>query len=411
MEEWDIMDLVQKVIDLSNKHEDEILDLRRQIHENPELAFEEWKTSQLIFHELSALGFEITRDLAGTGILGILKGKNEGKVLLLRADMDALPINEKVDIEFKSKVEGVMHACGHDVHVANLIGVAKILNHLKDEFNGTIKFLFQPGEEKGGGAKKMVELGVLNNPKVNGAIAMHIMPIKKGQVLIPKDIATANSDGFTIKIYGRQAHTSKPEQGIDAINIAAHIVVALNSILAKNIDPFDVATFSIGKIKGGRANNIVSDYAQLNGMIRSLSSDARSTIIKRIEELSKGIANSFGGRCEFELRPGYPSVVNDKELTSKITENLKKHYRRLIQDIDSTIYDEEDLGEYIVADSKPLMNAEDFGFIASQIPSTYYMVGTGDYAPHHSSKFFVDEKYIKLCTRTMTLAALEFLLN
>lgn len=403
------MDLVQKVVDLSNKYEDEILDLRRQIHKNPELAFEEWKTSQLIFDSLSGLGFEITRDLAGTGILVVLKGKNEGKVLLLRADMDALPINEKVDIEFKSKVEGVMHACGHDVHVANLIGVAKILWELQNEFNGTVKFLFQPGEEKGGGGKKMVELGVLDNPKVHAAIALHIMPIKKGEILIPKDIATANSDGFAIKIYGKQAHTSKPEQGIDAINIAAHIVVALNSILAKNIDPFDVATFSIGRIKGGRANNIVSDYAQLNGMIRSLSPKARSTIIKRIEELSKGIANSFGGKCEFELRPGYPSVINHKKLTDKITLNLKKHYKRLIQDIDTSIYDEEDLERYIIGDSKPLMNAEDFGFISSQVPSTYYMVGTGDYAPNHSSKFFVDEKYIKLCTRTMTLAALEFL--
>jgi amidohydrolase len=403
------MDLVQKVIDLSNKYEDEVIYIRREIHKNPELAFEEWKTSQLIFDRLSGLGFEITRDLAGTGILAILKGENEGKVLLLRADMDALPINEKVDIEFKSKVEGVMHACGHDVHIANLIGVAKILRELKDEFNGTIKFLFQPGEEKGGGGKKIVGLGVLDNPKVNGAIALHIMPIKEGKILIPKDIATANSDGFTIKIYGRQAHTSKPEQGIDAINIAAHIVVALNSILAKNIDPFDVATFSIGRIKGGRANNIVSDYAQLNGMIRSLSPKARLTIIERIEEISKGIANSFGGKCEFELRPGYPSVVNDKKLTDKITMNLKKHYRRLIQDIDPTIYVEEDLEKYIIGDSKPLMNAEDFGFISSQVPSTYYMVGTGDYAPNHSSKFFVDEKYIKLCTRTMTLAALEFL--
>ena len=406
---WEAMNIVEKVIELSNKYEEDIIGLRRQIHENPELAFEEFKTSKLVVDELSKLGFDIYQGLAGTGVLGILKGIDEGKVLLLRADMDALPISENVDIEFKSKVSNVMHACGHDVHTASLIGVAKILNQLKDEFKGTIKFLFQPGEEKGGGAKKMISLGILNDPKVDSSIALHIMPIKKGKILIPKDVATANSDGFTIKIYGKKAHTSKPGEGVDAINIAAHIVVALNSILAKNIDPFDVATFSIGRIKGGTANNIVPDYAQLNGMIRSLSKVARQTIIERIEELSKGIANSFDGECEFEIRQGYPSIVNDKVLTNKLTENLKGNYFRLIQDIDPEIFNENDLKKYIIDDSKPLMTAEDFGFIAGQVPSTYFMVGTGDYAAGHSPDFFVDEKYIKLCTRTMVLAALEYL--
>ncbi len=405
------MDLVEQVIELSNKYEKEIINIRRQIHENPELSFKEFKTSEIVANEMMKLGLEVTKNLVETGVLAIMKGKEEGKTLLLRADMDALPIDEAVDIKFKSRVKNVMHACGHDVHTANLIGVAKILKDLKNEFNGTIKFLFQPGEEKGGGGKKMVQLGILTNKKVDAAIALHIMPIKKGQILIPKDVATSNSDGFTIKIYGEQAHTSKPEDGIDAINIAAHIVVALNSILAKNIDPFDVATFSIGKIKGGIANNIVSDYAQLNGMIRSLSSEARFTIIERIQSLSKGIASSFGGRCEFELREGYPSVVNDELLTKGITENINDNYLRLIQDIDDEIYKDQHLKSYVIADSKPLMNAEDFGFISSKVPSTYYMIGTGDYAPGHSPDFYVDEKYIKLCTRTMALAALEYLKN
>lgn len=407
------MELVDQVIELSNKYEDEIIDIRRQIHQNPELAFNEFKTSELVANELSQLGFEVTSGLASTGVLGILKGKEEGKVLLLRADMDALPIDEQVDLEFKSNVKGVMHACGHDVHTANLIGVAKILNQLKDEFNGTIKFLFQPGEEKGGGGKKVVELGILNNPNVDAALAMHIMPIKKGQILISNGAVTANSDGFTLKIYGKQAHTSKPEEGVDAINIAAHIIVALNSILAKNIDPYDVATFSIGSIKGGGANNIVPDFAQLNGMIRSLSSTARQTIIDRIKELSIGIANSFGGRCEFELREGYPSVINDDQMTDKIVESFSESYLRIIDDIDkeiyNEIYNEKNLEQYIITNFKPLMNAEDFGFISSKIPSTFYMVGTGDYAPGHSPQFFVDEKYVKLCTRTMALAALEYL--
>lgn len=405
------MTLIRQIIELSNKYEEEIITIRRQIHQNPELAFKELETSELVAKELSKLGFEIEKGIAGTGVLGILEGKEKGKVLLLRADMDALPINEEVDIDFKSKVENVMHACGHDVHTANLIGVAKILNDLRDEFKGTIKFLFQPGEEKGGGGKKAVEWGVLENPKVDGAIALHIMPIKKGQILIPKGIVTANSDGFTIKVYGESAHTSKPEEGVDAINIAAHIIVTLNSILAKNIDPFDVATFSIGKVNGGSANNIVPDYAQLNGMIRSLSREARRIIIKRIEELAKGISHSFGGECEFIFREGYPSIINNEDLTEKIIHNLEENSINIIEDIDPKIYRENDLKEYIISKSKPLMNAEDFGFIASKVPSTYYMVGTGEYGPNHSPDFFVDEKYIKLCTRTMVLSALEYLNN
>lgn len=405
------MTLTKQIIELSNKYEKEIIDLRRQIHQNPELAFKEFKTSELVVKELSKLGLEITKDIAGTGVIGVLQGKEKGKVLLLRADMDALPINEQVDIEFKSQVDNVMHACGHDVHTANLIGVAKILNHFKHQFNGTIKFLFQPAEEKGGGAKKIIEEDILKNPTVNAAIALHIMPIKEGQILIGKNVITANSDGFTIKIYGKSAHTSKPEDGVDAINIASHIVVAMNSILAKNIDPFDVATFSIGKIKGGSANNVVPDYAQLNGMIRSLSSGARATIIKRIEELAKGVSTSFGGRSEFIFHEGYPSIINDEQLTDKTIKVLEENYLQIIEDIDPDIYKKNNLKEYIISNTKPLMNAEDFGFIASKIPSTYYMVGTGNYGPNHSPDFFVNEKYIKLCTRTMVLAALEYLNN
>lgn len=408
MKEVEIMDLVNRVIELSNKYEKQVIQIRRQIHQNPELAFKEYKTSKLVIDELSKLGIEMHTNIAETGVLGVIHGKEKGKVLLIRADMDALPINESIDIEFKSGTENVMHACGHDVHTANLIGVAKIFNDLKNDFNGTVKLLFQPGEERGGGAKKMIKEGVLKDPKVDHALALHIMPIKKGQILIKNGVVTAASDGFEIKVFGKSAHTSKPEEGIDAINIGSHVVVAMNSIISKNIDPFQVATFSVGKIKGGTANNVVADYAQINGMVRSLSSEARATIIRRIEELAIGIGKSFGGRAEFILRPGYPSVLNDNNLTSKVIQNFKKNYISIIKDIDENIY-KEDLNEYIIRDSKALMNAEDFGFIASQVPSTYYMVGTGDYGPQHSPDFYVDEKYIKLCTRTMVLAALEIL--
>lgn len=402
------MSILDKIIKLSNKYEEHVINLRRKIHQNPELSFDEYGTRELIINELEKLGIEYERGIAGTGILATLYGKEEGKVLLLRAEMDALPIEEDIEIDFKSVNKGVMHACGHDVHIANLLGVAKILSDLKEEFNGTIKFMFQPGEEKGGGGRKMIAEGILQNPKVDAAIALHIMPIRQGEILISNSNITAYSDGFTIKVYGKSAHTSKPQDGVDAINIAGNIIVSLNSIISKHLDPRDAATFSIGKIKGGTSNNIVPDYVELSGMIRATTKESRNIIRGKSESISKGIANTFGGDCSFEIREGYPSIFNDEVLTEFIRNSFRTNYLEMIKDIDEKIYKENDINKYII-NHKPLLTADDFGYISNIVPSTYYMVGTGDFAPGHSSKFFVDERYIKLCTRTMALAALEYL--
>lgn len=402
------MSILDKIIKLSNKYEEHVINLRRKIHQNPELSFDEYGTRELIINELEKLGIEYERGIAGTGILATLYGKEEGKVLLLRAEMDALPIEEDIEIDFKSVNKGVMHACGHDVHIANLLGVAKILSDLKEEFNGTIKFMFQPGEEKGGGGRKMIAEGILQNPKVDAAIALHIMPIRQGEILISNSNITAYSDGFTIKVYGKSAHTSKPQDGVDAINIAGNIIVSLNSIISKHLDPRDAATFSIGKIKGGTSNNIVPDYVELSGMIRATTKESRNIIRGKSESISKGIANTFGGDCSFEIREGYPSIFNDEVLTESIRNSFRTNYLEMIKDIDEKIYKENDINKYII-NHKPLLTADDFGYISNIVPSTYYMVGTGDFAPGHSSKFFVDERYIKLCTRTMALAALEYL--
>lgn len=402
------MSILDKIIKLSNKYEEHVINLRRKIHQNPELSFDEYGTRELIINELEKLGIEYERGIAGTGILATLYGKEEGKVLLLRAEMDALPIEEDIEIDFKSVNKGVMHACGHDVHIANLLGVAKILSDLKEEFNGTIKFMFQPGEEKGGGGRKMIVEGILQNPKVDAAIALHIMPIRQGEILISNSNITAYSDGFTIKVYGKSAHTSKPQDGVDAINIAGNIIVSLNSIISKHLDPRDAATFSIGKIQGGTSNNIVPDYVELSGMIRATTKESRNIIRGKSESISKGIANTFGGDCSFEIREGYPSIFNDEVLTEFIRNSFRTNYLEMIKDIDEKIYKENDINKYII-NHKPLLTADDFGYISNIVPSTYYMVGTGDFAPGHSSKFFVDERYIKLCTRTMALAALEYL--
>jgi amidohydrolase len=234
------------------------------------------------------------------------------------------------------------------------------------------------------------------------------MPVRQGEILISNDNITAYSDGFTIKVYGKNAHTSKPQDGVDAINIAGNIIVALNSIISKDLDPRDAATFSIGKIQGGTSNNIVPDYVELSGMIRATTKESRDIIREKLESISKGIANTFGGDCNLEIREGYPSIFNDEDLTEFIRNGFRTNYLEMIKDIDEKIYKESDINKYII-NHKSLLTADDFGYISKIVPSTYYMVGTGDFAPGHSPKFFVDEKYIKLCTRTMTLAALEYL--
>lgn len=392
----------------------ETIRLRRKIHQNPELSGKEYHTSRLVEEEIYKLGLQSKR-IGETGVVCLVNGKDKVnkdqkyKTIMLRADMDALPIEEELDLDFKSKNIGVMHACGHDVHTANLITVLRILNDLKDEWSGTIKFLFQPAEERGAGAKDMIKQGVLQNPDVDFAMALHIMPIEKGKVLINHGNITAYSDGFVLKIKGKSAHSRRPQDGIDAINIAGYIIVSLNSILSKIISPLSRSTFSIGQITGGSASNIIADYVELKGMIRSLDKDAREVIISKIEEISKGIAESFGGKCEFVFYQGYPSVVND-ELTTKLLGNLfKENFQDIIKDIDKKTYDKNMVDKYILKDASPIMAAEDFGFYSKRVPSTYYMVGTGDYGSGHSSTFYVDEKWIKFCTRTMIMGALKIL--
>lgn len=398
--------LLDKVLSLSDKYEDYILDIRRRIHQNPELSFNEYETGKLVMTELEKMGINAVGGIAGTGVMAELKGGEEGKVILLRADMDALPIEEKVEWEFKSNNPGIMHACGHDVHTANLLGVAKILTELESDLKGTVKFMFQPGEEKGGGCRKMIDEGLLDK-EIHGALALHIMPIEKGKILISNNNITAYSDGFTIKVYGKSAHTYKPEDGIDSINIASHIVVALNSIISKKLNPQEIATFSIGKFHGGNSNNVLADYVELSGMIRAINREWRDRIREEIKNISTGIAASFGGSASIEIREGYPSVINNVNLTNRIRNLFKINYGEMTRDIH-----ESQLGyvaEDYVVNHSPLLVSDDFGYISQRIPSTYYMVGTGTYAPGHNPNFFVDEGYIKLCTRTMTLAALDLL--
>lgn len=399
---------IEQILDLTNQQEDYILSVRRKIHQHPEVSFKEYETSRLIAQELKTLGVEVREKIAGTGILGIIDGRKKGRTVLIRAEMDALPVREETELPFKSQVAGVMHACGHDVHSANLLGIARILCEIREELAGRVLLMFQPGEERGGGCKKMLEEGFLDGFEVDAALAMHIMPLPKGTVLLSPQNITAYSDGFALQVQGKSAHTSKPQDGIDAIHIAGQIIVALNSITAKDLDPRDAATLSIGTIHGGQSKNIVADAVELGGMIRSTTREDRNRIRTRIQEIAQGTAKTFGGSCRIELTEGYPSVYNDEKLTEKVKDRFTQNYLACIQEIAPAIYREEDARAYVI-DHKPMLTADDFGYLSGRIPSVYFMVGTGDQAPGHSSKFFVEEAYIKLCTRMMLTALFALL--
>lgn len=396
------MNSLEKIKGLSEKYKDKVIELRRTIHSNPELSFQEFNTSALVKKELQALGLEVQDNIAKTGITAILKGRSEGKTLLLRADMDALPLQEELPVSYASKNPGVMHACGHDYHTANLLGVAMILSEMKCDFDGTVKFAFQPAEENGGGGRSMVNEGVLDTPKVDAAMALHVMPGIEGQVSLAYGAASAYSDGFTLKIHGKKAHTSKPQDGVDAIVIAGHIIVSLQSILTRNIDPFAVSTFSLGKISGGNAPNIVPDYVEIAGMMRNLDKDARETLITNIENISKAIAESMGGSLEFVFKEGYPSVVNEASMVDVVKEATNEYY--------SLVCPNDDPNQFINLGIKPMLGSEDFGFFAQRVPSCFFVVGSGIYAPLHNSSFQINDEEIATTTLSiMSNAAIKFL--
>lgn len=395
-----------KIIDLSNKYENYVINMRRKIHGNPELAFEEFETSDLIERELKDIGLEVMR-ITETGVVGILNCGHENiedkKVILLRADIDALPLQEETNLSFKSKNKGVMHACGHDVHTANLLGVARILKDMEDDLNGVFKFVFQHAEERGGGARELIEKGVLENPKVDVCIAMHVMPTEQGIIEIGKGNISSNSDEFIIQVLGERGHTSRPQEGVDAINIAGHILTSLNSIISRKIDPLhNVATYSIGKIQGGTASNIISDRVIMEGMMRTLDFESRDLLKEEIEKISRSTAQSFGGDIIFDFNEGYPSIVNNPTLVNKAGSLLREN-----MGIISSGIHEKRIDEILDMNSKPMMASEDFGFYSIKVPSVYLRIGTGDIGAIHSQKFDIDEEYIKYMTRIMCILAIS----
>ncbi len=377
--------LVEKIKSLSESYFEDVLSIRRHLHANPELSFKEYETATFIEEELKELTIEGVERIGETGVHFCLEGKKPGKTIALRADIDALPITEANEVAYKSKNAGVMHACGHDVHTASLFGAAKILNELKDYFNGTIKFIFQPGEEQSpGGASLLIEEGILKNPKPASILGQHVMPlIEKGKVGFRKGKYMASADEIYLKVKGRGGHAAIPENFIDPIAISSQIIVSLQQVVSRMASPKIPSVLSFGKIQGGSVNNVIPDEVKIDGTFRTFNEEWRKEALQKIKTIAKSIADAMGGACEVDIAPGYPFLVNDEAYTERNIEAAKAY-----------------MGEENVVELDLWMAAEDFSFYSQEIPGCFYRVGTrneekGIVSGVHTPTFDIDEEAMK----------------
>ena len=391
-----MFDIKQEVLN----YESELIALRRDFHENPELGYHEFRTSKIVSDYLEDLGIEV-KHIDKTGVVGVLKGTaGEGKTLLLRADMDALPVEEKTGLPFSSKTPNVMHACGHDGHTAIQLVVAKILSKYRDDFKGCVKFMFQPNEEEAG-ALDMINEGVLQNPKVDAACALHLWsPVKAGRIGLSSGPILGTTEEFELKIIGKSGHTSTPHTAKDALLGAAKVVDAVQSLGTREFDPLYPIAVMFGKIHGGSARNIITDCVELGGTIRFLFPDEninKPKVLDAFERIIKGTCDSLGLSYEIKYIPSNPSLINDPSMVSIIKEAAEETY-----------------GVKDNVDEFKSLAGEDFAEISQRVPSVMTFVGIYNESanscyPHHHSKFDIDEDMMKYAAELHVRAALKFL--
>jgi len=321
--------------------ESEMIKTRRIIHQKPELSYHEEETARLVAEKLESFGIKAKRGVGGTGVLGILEGGKKGKVIALRADMDALPVEEMADVEFKSKVKGVMHACGHDAHVAMLLGAAKILANHRNELHGTVKFLFQPAEEHGGkgGALPMIEEGVMRDPKVDFVFGLHMDGNGlSGEFGVKEGAFMAASDTFRVRVIGRGGHGSAPHKTVDPIYISAQVILALQGVSSRMIDPMRPFVISVGALHSGTKENIIPDEAVLDGTIRTLDEATRRKAKANVAKVAKGVCRAFGARAEVEFEEdAYPVTVNDVKATENAAVVLRRIPNTRVRNIEAVL--------------------------------------------------------------------------
>ena len=316
--------LKNKVEELVDKYLDEVISIRRYLHQNPELSLKEFNTAEFIVKELNKIGLDAQRGRENNGVVSNLNLGKGKKTLMLRADMDALPIQEETNFEFKSKNPGVMHACGHDVHTSILLGVSKVLNEIKDEINGNVKFVFQPAEENNptGGAPLMIKEGVLENPHVDNAVALHVWDYPIGTIALKPNAMMSESNRIFITIKGQASHASKPHEGHDAIVCAAYLITQLQTIVSRAIDPSDVVVLTLSKINGGVRYNVLPGEVSIEGTVRCSSVEACEILPDKIEEFVKDICKIHGCDYEYKFNHGYPVTMNDPKLTKLVKKSI-----------------------------------------------------------------------------------------
>ena len=403
----------QKLID---DIEAKVIEWRRDFHQNPELSNREFKTAEKIAAHLKSLGLEVQTGIAHTGVVGILKGAKPGPVVGLRADIDALPVTERTPIDFASKVTstyngvetGVMHACGHDTHIAILMGTAEVLSKMKKDIKGTVKFIFQPAEEgapegENGGAKMMVEEGVLKNPDVDVIFGLHIAAgMDVGHISYKPAGIMAASQRFEIKVKGKQTHGSRPWGGVDPIVISAQIINGLQTIISRDTDlTKEAAVISVGLIRAGVRSNIIPEEVEMIGTIRTLDYDMQEKLNAEMKRRVPAIAEAFGATATIKIDSGYPITYNDVALTNKMLPSLQRA-----------------AGKEKVHLINAITGAEDFSFFQKEIPGFYYFLGgkplnvkAQDAASHHTPDFFIDESGFKLGVQTFVNLTFDYLNN
>ena len=369
----------------------EIVEIRRELHRFPEMGNSEFRTTKIIMNCLDKWGVKYER-LLETGVVATVEGAKGGKTVALRADIDALPIEEKTELPFSSQNEGRMHACGHDIHTAVLLGTAKILSENKDKFCGKVKLIFEPDEELLGGAERLIEKGAMKD--VSAVFGLHVRPeLPKGHVQVKYGKSYAAADVFEVDVIGKSVHGAEPQKGIDALLIASHIVTALQTVVSRNLAPTESAVLSVCTFNAGTVCNQIAGKAAFGGIMRSLGKETREKLKSLLTSTAMGIAESMGAKCEVRIRESYPGITNDNEMTAFLKE--------CAEDI---------LGkENVSVSDTPLMTSEDFGFYLNEAPGSFYHVGCECDYPLHSDRFKPDESAILTGMLVDLKAVSEFL--
>jgi amidohydrolase len=396
------MSLKDQVLAATKNNAEDIIATRRHLHAHPELSFREYETAKFVAEKLRSFGITPTEGVADTGVVALIKGKNpDKKTIALRADMDALPIEEANDVPYKSTKPGIMHACGHDVHTSSLLGTARVLKDLQEHFEGTVKFIFQPGEERiPGGASLMIKAGALESPRPNHIFGQHVLPhLPAGKVGFRKGMYMASADEIYMTVRGKGGHAAMPEHNIDPVLITSHIIVALQQIVSRHASPKMPSVLSFGKVTANGATNVIPNEVLVEGTFRTMNEEWRARAHHRMRAIAESLAEGMGGQCELEIRKGYPFLQNSPELTDRAQQ-----------------YARDFLGEENVVDLDLWMAAEDFAYYTQVADACFYRLGTGNEekgitSSVHTPTFDIDEHALETGVGLMSWITLQELMR